>query len=738
MPNNVGRLGVVLGLNTAEFVAGIENAGKKLDAFVSKIGAVAKVGATALAAMSVAAIKFADDIADVAEANEVTIDTVVKLRSALQNAGGEADKAGVMLASFAKFIDNAASGSFEAQQAFKAVGVSLKDIGSMTQEQLLGKVLDGLAKMDDAVTRTAKSTEFFSKAAKGVAFDKFAQEMSKTTDLTREQIEAVKAGAETWGNLENIIKKLQMLLVTALGPSLKAINSQISEQTFPKIEMLGNAFNFLASNINSAYKAMQSVAILLEKIAGYSLIMQTYGESNAGAAELKKLDEETARRLEEIKKQQEEFDKILNGDGGGMRTDLYPKSDKPNASGKLRDTTVGVDTKAKAAEAEAKRNLEERRRYTEQMMKDNEDELEKRRTFSEQMIKDNESVLEKRRTFTEQMMKDNEDAAEKRYQLSLKEMDTVRDQLQLEEQKKNLQEGTAVELERVQFYLGKQFDAEKEIFLLKRDNKHLSASEMNYAERILQIRKDYEAKEYDIKMLAKSQVLTLDDEAKALERNNELRQRSIDQAKEQLMEIRKQTEGTMTQGVQKGFDEYIKNLPTQFEVGRRGFVSLMSSMENAVEQFVRTGKFNFGDFTRSVIMDMMVIQAKASAMNMMRGLGNIFGFGSQSVDLGYGGETFGAVRASGYADGGDPPVNRVSIVGERGPELFVPRTAGTIIPNNQLANAMGGGQTVNYNGPYIANMSAIDTQTGVQFLAKNKQTIWASYQSANRSVPVSR
>jgi phage-related minor tail protein len=91
------------------------------------------------------------------------------------------------------------------------------------------------------------------------------------------------------------------------------------------------------------------------------------------------------------------------------------------------------------------------------------------------------------------------------------------------------------------------------------------------------------------------------------------------------------------------------------------------------------------------------------------------------------------------ADGGEPPVGLATLVGERGPEMFIPRTAGTVIPNNQLASAMGsGGQTINYNGTYIANMSAIDTQSGVQFLAKNKQTIWASYQSANRSVPVSR
>jgi phage-related minor tail protein len=134
---------------------------------------------------------------------------------------------------------------------------------------------------------------------------------------------------------------------------------------------------------------------------------------------------------------------------------------------------------------------------------------------------------------------------------------------------------------------------------------------------------------------------------------------------------------------------------------------------------------------------MMVIEAKAGMMSMIKGIGGLFSGG------GGGGGMMGMIGSIGsmfgFADGGTPPTNVPSIVGERGPELFVPKTSGTVIPNNQLASALGGGgQTVNYNGPFIASMSAIDTQSGVQFLAKNKQTIWASYQSANRSVPVSR
>ena len=51
--------------------------------------------------------------------------------------------------------------------------------------------------------------------------------------------------------------------------------------------------------------------------------------------------------------------------------------------------------------------------------------------------------------------------------------------------------------------------------------------------------------------------------------------------------------------------------------------------------------------------------------------------------------TSGLFGLLGFANGGRPPVGKPSIVGERGPELFVPRRSGTIIPNDKL----GGGST---------------------------------------------
>ena len=48
--------------------------------------------------------------------------------------------------------------------------------------------------------------------------------------------------------------------------------------------------------------------------------------------------------------------------------------------------------------------------------------------------------------------------------------------------------------------------------------------------------------------------------------------------------------------------------------------------------------------------------------------------------------TIGGIKM--FAAGGNPPVGRPSLVGEQGPELFVPRTSGTIVPADATAAAM--------------------------------------------------
>ena len=61
-----------------------------------------------------------------------------------------------------------------------------------------------------------------------------------------------------------------------------------------------------------------------------------------------------------------------------------------------------------------------------------------------------------------------------------------------------------------------------------------------------------------------------------------------------------------------------------------------------------------------------------------------------------------------FAAGGRPPVGRPSLVGEKGPEIFVPSTAGTIIPNDQI----GGGVVNNVNISVDASGTNVQSDNG--------------------------
>ena len=66
------------------------------------------------------------------------------------------------------------------------------------------------------------------------------------------------------------------------------------------------------------------------------------------------------------------------------------------------------------------------------------------------------------------------------------------------------------------------------------------------------------------------------------------------------------------------------------------------------------------------------------------------------------------LKIPGFASGGRPPVGKPSLVGERGPELFVPRQAGTIVPNDQL----GGGSNATVNVTVNATESNVSASGG--------------------------
>ena len=132
----------------------------------------------------------------------------------------------------------------------------------------------------------------------------------------------------------------------------------------------------------------------------------------------------------------------------------------------------------------------------------------------------------------------------------------------------------------------------------------------------------------------------------------------------------KDNSNLISDGVKKAKTE-TDGLKTQFaEIGETIGSQITDALVGAIN-----GTKSLGEAARNVLNNLANSILKSGINSLLGGV--------------FGGTKIGGFL--GFANGGRPPVGRPSIVGERGPELFVPSSAGTIIPNNQL----GGGSTNN-------------------------------------------
>ena len=133
-----------------------------------------------------------------------------------------------------------------------------------------------------------------------------------------------------------------------------------------------------------------------------------------------------------------------------------------------------------------------------------------------------------------------------------------------------------------------------------------------------------------------------------------------------------------------------------------GFVKAVAMFEDSLADAIVKGKADFsdlGDFIRQVL-------AKAMVQKFITGpIMGLFGL----------------------AKGGPAKAGQPYIVGEEGPELFVPKQSGTVIPNRQTM-AMSGGQgaqgVMGGGVTNVYNISAVDTQSFQQAIAKDPEFIY--------------
>ena len=161
------------------------------------------------------------------------------------------------------------------------------------------------------------------------------------------------------------------------------------------------------------------------------------------------------------------------------------------------------------------------------------------------------------------------------------------------------------------------------------------------------------------------------------------------------------------------FAENLLNVKSEADLLKEKFMEIGESVEQGIVSNLTDavmGTKSLADAAISVLNDLKRKLVEVAMQRAVSGIGNkiggflggIFGGGKKSGGglfsgggggggVGFGSVNLGISSGLSFANGGRPPVGKASLVGERGPELFVPKSAGTIIPNN----AMGGDSVTN-------------------------------------------
>ena len=722
--------------------------------------------------------KMANELTDMAAATGISTQAILGFSGAVSANGGSMDGATKAIGKFAIAIDGAASGSKELQDAFLDLGVGLGELRKLSEEDLLKKTLEGLAKVDDASKRVAMGVKLFGKEFRSVDVKTVADQYDYFLQKAGLSASAVQAAGDASQNFSNAFKTFSIQILAALEPISKLANAILSmkaiiEPLITAVIGFGTAWLVFAKVIPFVKEGMAAIAIaiassggaiaalerqLLGVVAGATAfgrnIQRAFGflpTAYGGVASLTFAFSGLFRGLLRFAGLVGIFYTIFEIISSLVKTitgsGLVEWGEKAlKALGLIKETSAERDAAKKKSEEQANANREVN------------DALKNEKIALDQLLisyrRSNDEANRKFKADTTMIGMSEEKTIQFQQELAaydryISEYNKLREDFdkksksnspseramagQINESMKKLTEEyqkQAPELsqltdERIRALRADRFSLESTKALIDSQNK-LQAIQDDIAKSTMS---EIEKKYYDIdaaaKASAKSAIEAEEAQRKAKLSPAEVQAYYAEYAKgTQELKNAAREQYTLSRqfstGWKNAFDEYVSNATNAANKAQRIFETFATALEDALYKFFTTGKLGWKDFANTVIQEMIRIETKQLAANIMTG-GRGAGGSSGGGLLGLGG-LFGFL-----ASGGPVSANKPYIVGERGPELFLPNTGGTMVPNSAL-----GSQNVTYN------INAVDSNSFKQMLAADPTFLHAVAEQGRRRLPGGR
>lgn len=750
----IGSLSVKLGLVTVEWdqaTAKAKQQAKELQRsfnalgldltnlknLFNNLGGSLGLTAAGFAAMVRSTVQFSSQLDDTAKSFDVSIAKVLQFQAALVQAGGKSEDAAKIMGKMFEKISAAQSGNEAAIASFEQLGITFEELQGMSTADAIDRIYAGLAKVGSTFDRIKLVKEFLGKGGLGKSVEEISAALNQSTAEYERHSQAIERMAQVGDELDATFKNLKIAFADLLAP-FKSGDLVVGVDTI-KSAIIGIGSAMAVGGIWKLTEAMLAFVKVLRETVSLGAALSVAGGlksmlmAGAGLAAYY-----GSQKYFEYQDQNAPPAAATGGGAGGAagaggssdqgRAELLALKDKVNMTKELveiekkRAGIRAMADKDAAAMAEADLNrqqaiLQARQSYQQAMAKENLSEAQKGEILKQYQA-DVDMANAKARTETSAI------AANRNRELEILKLQA------------NAIGGLAIlDQQRAELEVKKAEMSEWE-YQRELEKLNLARSMLEMQKQLAELKARtgggpvYEAEAAAIKQAMENEKLL-----------SEVRMNNI-----ALQEERSKTwAGGWTQAMQ----SFQRDAEQYGKAGADSFNSVVSNMNTAIDNFVQNGTFSFRQFALSVIKDLIAIQLKMQAMALLS-MGLRFLSGSFAASafastptsdvtaldtggaMGDFGGNFGTATA---ADGG--LIGGPTLVGENGPELFIPQQSGTVIPNQQLSSYMGNQPQIVYNGPYIQTMQAIDTQSATQFLARNKDAVYSANMSASRSMPTS-
>ena len=227
--------------NTTNAVNNIAKVGKEADTSGSKLNNLRNILTAVIgSAVVVNAIRYADALKDISDATGISTTALIGFSSAVEDNGGDSAKAGDAILKLVQNMNDAATGSKQIEAAFAKVGVSLGDLATMSEEDILGRVLSGLKNVSSASEQVYLKTVLLGKSFRTVGVDKLADDYRRAAEESRKYASAVDAASAAQGNVDVGLQRFRLNVLKLIEPITNFVGSFSTAQIQQFTDSLGN------------------------------------------------------------------------------------------------------------------------------------------------------------------------------------------------------------------------------------------------------------------------------------------------------------------------------------------------------------------------------------------------------------------------------------------------------------------------------------------------------------------